>query len=60
MAILSGTVREVGEGFIVLDGGSRVKVSSRVRPDGLAAGAVVSVKALLREGEWIAEDVEVR
>jgi len=57
--VLSGTVREVGEGFIVLGVGTRIMVSSRVRPEGLAAGVRVIVSARQRGAEWIAEDVQV-
>jgi hypothetical protein len=56
---LSGTVREVGEGFIVLGTGIRVTVSSRVRPEGLAQGDRVMITARLRGGEWVAEDIQV-
>ena len=59
MPILSGTVKEVGSGFIVLSGGTRVAVSSRVVPDRLAQGARVTVNARLRGAEWIAEDIVV-
>jgi hypothetical protein len=57
--VLSGTVREVGEGFIVLGTGIRVTVSSRVRPEGLAQGDRVMITAQLRGGEWVAEDIQV-
>lgn len=57
--VVSGTVREVGEGFIVVGVGTRVIVSSRVRPEGLAEGARVIVSAWLRGAEWVAEDVQL-
>ena len=57
--VLSGTVREVGEGFIVLSVGTRIVVSSRVRPEGLAQGIRVVVSAWLRGAEWVAEDVQL-
>jgi hypothetical protein len=57
--VLSGTVREVGEGFIVLGTGIRITVSSRVRPEGLAEGDRVNVAARLRGAEWVAEDIQV-
>ena len=57
--ILSGTVSDVGEGFIVLGTGIRVTVSSRVRPEGLAEGNRVTISARLRGTEWIAEDIQV-
>jgi hypothetical protein len=60
MATLSGVVGEVGDGFIVLSPGTRIKVSSRVRPDDLAAGTVVVVKARLQDKEWIAEGIDVQ
>jgi hypothetical protein len=58
--VLSGTVREVGEGFIVLGAGIRITVSSRVRPEGLAQGDRVTVQARLRGAEWVAEDIQVK
>ena len=57
--VLSGTVREVGDGFIVLGQGTRIRISSRVRPEGLAEGVRVIVSARPRGEEWIAEDVQV-
>lgn len=57
--VLSGTVREVGEGFIVIGAGTRITVSSRVRPDGLAQGVRVIVSARLRGAEWVAEDIQL-
>lgn len=57
--VLSGTVREVGEGFIVLGQNIRIIVSSRVRPEGLAQGLRVVVSASLRGAEWVAEDVQL-
>jgi hypothetical protein len=57
--VMSGTVREVGEGFIVVGVGTRVIVSSRVRPEGLAEGVRVTVSAWLRGAEWVAEDVQL-
>jgi hypothetical protein len=58
--VLSGTVDEVGEGFIVLIGAVRITVSSRVRPEGLAQGDRVTVQARLRGTEWVAEDIQVK
>jgi hypothetical protein len=58
--VLSGIVLEVGDGFIVLSGGIRITVSSRLVPDGLAVGAHVVVSARLRGAEWVAEDVAVK
>jgi hypothetical protein len=58
--VLSGKVIEVGEGFIVLGAGTRILVSSRVRPDGLAQGVTVTVQARLRGTEWVAEDIQVK
>ncbi len=57
--VLSGTVHEVGEGFIVLGSTTRIVVSSRVRPEGLAEGVRVTVSAWLRGAEWVAEDVQL-
>jgi hypothetical protein len=57
--VLSGTVREVGEGFIVLGTGIRITVSSRVRPEGLAQGDRVIITARLRGTEWVAEDIQM-
>jgi NADPH:quinone reductase-like Zn-dependent oxidoreductase len=57
--VVSGTVREVGEGFIVLGVGTRVIVGSQVRPEGLAQGVRVVVSAWLRGAEWVAQDVQV-
>lgn len=59
-SVLSGTVDEVGEGFIVLGGGIRVSVSSRVRPEGLGPGDRVTITARLRGVEWVAEDIQVK
>lgn len=58
--VLSGTVEEVGEGFIVLAGGLQIAVSSRVRPEGLAQGARVAVQARLRGDEWVTEDIQMK
>jgi hypothetical protein len=58
--VLSGIVEEVGEGFIVLGGRIRIAMSSRVRPEGLAQGALVTVTARLRGAEWVAEDIQVQ
>lgn len=57
--VLSGIVYEVGEGFIVLEGGTRITVSSRISPGGLIKGARVRVSARLRGSEWVAEDIAV-
>jgi hypothetical protein len=57
--VLSGVVLEVGDGFIVLAGGIRIAVSSRVVPDGLAQGVRVTVNARLRGTEWVAEDIQM-
>lgn len=58
--VLSGTVREVGEGFIILGAGLRITVSSRVRPGSLAQGDRVTITARLRGAEWVAEDIQVK
>jgi len=58
--VLSGTVDVVGEGFIVLGGGIRITVSSRVRLDNLAQGDRVRITARLRGAEWVAEDIQVK
>ena len=59
--ILSGLVREVGDGFIVLANGLRIAVSSRVAPEGLVPGVRVTVNARLRGAvEWVAEDIVVK
>lgn len=58
--VLSGMVHEVGEGFIVLAGGIRIAVSSRVRPDRLSPGNRVTITARLRGSEWVAEDIQVQ
>jgi hypothetical protein len=58
--VLSGTVREVGEGFIVLGAATRIIVSSRVRPEGLVHGAHVVITARPRGAEWVAEDIQVQ
>lgn len=57
--VLSGTVRDIGEGFIVLGVDTRIVVSSRLRPDGLARGVRVIVSVRLRGAEWVAEDVKL-
>ena len=58
--VLSGIVLEVCDGFIVLSGGTRIAVSSRVLPDGLTKGVRVTVNARLRGAEWVAEDIVVK
>jgi hypothetical protein len=58
--VLSGTVDEVGEGFIVLSRGIRIAVSSRMPPDNLVQGDRVRVTARLRGVEWVAEDIQVK
>jgi hypothetical protein len=58
--VLSGIVLEIGDGFIVLAGGIRIAVSSRVVPDGLAQDVQVNVTARLRGAEWVAEDIVVK
>ena len=45
MPTLSGIVLDVAEGFIVLSGGTRVSVSTRVKPDDLAKGVLVTIQA---------------
>ena len=57
--VLSGIVSEVGEGFIVLKGGTRITVSSRIFPAGLIKGTRVRVSARPRGDEWVAEDIAV-
>ena len=57
--VLSGTILETGDGFIVLSGGTRIAVSSMVMPDGLAQGVRVTVTARLRGAEWVAENIVV-
>ena len=57
--VLSGVVSEEGEGFLVLGGGTRVKVRSSVRPAELSVGDRVVVTAHFRGAEWVAEDVRV-
>jgi len=47
MPTLSGIVLDVAESFIELNGGTRVSVSSRVKPDGLAKGVLVTIQARL-------------
>jgi hypothetical protein len=59
MPTLSGIVLDVAEGFIVLSGGTRITVSSRVKPDGLAKGMPVTIQARLRGTEWVADDIVV-
>jgi hypothetical protein len=44
---------------MVLAGGIRITVSSRVRPEGLAQGDRVTITARLRGVEWVAEDIQV-
>jgi hypothetical protein len=58
--VLSGVVEEIGESFIVISGRIRIAVSSRVRPEGLAQGALVTVTARLRGTEWVAEDIQLK
>jgi len=60
MPTLSGIVLDVAESFIELNGGTRVSVSSRVKPDGLAKGVLVTIQARLRGTEWVAEDIVVK
>jgi len=60
MPTLSGIVLDVAEGFIVLSGGTRVSVSSRVKPDGLAKGVPVTIQARLRGTEWVADDIVLK
>jgi len=57
--VLSGIVYEVGEGFIVLEGGTRIAVSSRIFPAGLTKGIRVTVNARPRGSEWVAEDIVI-
>jgi hypothetical protein len=57
-AILSGTVREVGKGFILI-GNARIGVSSHVRPEGLSQGNRVRVRVRRRGANWIAEDIQL-
>jgi hypothetical protein len=60
MPTLSGIVLDVAEGFIVLSGGTRVSVSTRVKPDDLAKGVLVTIQARLRGTEWVADDIVVK
>jgi hypothetical protein len=48
---LSGVVHELEESFITFRSGIRIRVSSRVRPEGLELGAKVIVKARLQGAE---------
>jgi len=58
--VLSGVVVEVGSGFIVLRGGTRIAVSSKILPEGLAQGVQVIVQARLKGAEWVAENIVVK
>jgi hypothetical protein len=60
MPTLSGVVLDVADGLIVLSGGIRVFVSSRIKPDDLAKGVLVTIQARLRGSEWVAEDIRVQ
>jgi len=60
MPTLSGIVLDVAEGFIVLSGGTRVSVSTRLKPDDLAKGVLVTIQARLRGTEWVADDIVVK
>jgi hypothetical protein len=60
MPTLSGIVLDVAEGFIVLSGGTRVSVPTRLKPDDLAKGVLVTIQARLRGTEWVADDIVVK
>ena len=60
MPTLSGIVLDVAEGFIVLSGGTRVSVSTRVKPDDLAKGVLVTIQVRLRGTEWVVDDIVVK
>jgi hypothetical protein len=57
MPTLGGIVLDVAEGYIVLSGGTRVSVSSRIKPDDLVKGVLVTIQARLRGTEWVADDI---
>jgi hypothetical protein len=57
--VLSGIVYEVGEGFIVLNGGTRITVSSRISSAGLIKGTRVRMSARPLGSEWVAEEIAV-
>jgi hypothetical protein len=58
--VLSGTVRQAGEGFTVLDAGIRTIVSSRVRPECPAQVDRVTTTAWWRGAEWVAGYIQVK
>lgn len=58
-SVLSGVIHEVGNGFIRLSAGSQIRVSSRVWPEGLIAGARVTIRARLLGAEWVADDIVI-
>ena len=60
MLTLSGIVLDVAEGFIVLSGGTRVSVSTRLKPDDLAKGVLVTIQVRLRGTEWVVDDIVVK
>jgi hypothetical protein len=60
MPTLSGIVLDVAEGFIVLSGGTRVSVSTRLKPDDLAKGVLVTIQVRLRGTEWVVDDIVVK
>ena len=60
MPTLSAIVLDVAEGFIVLSGGTRVSVSTRVKPDDLAKGVLVTIQVRLRGTEWVVDDIVVK
>ena len=60
MPTLSGIVLDVAEGFIVLSGGTRASVSTRVKPDDLAKGVLVTIQVRLRGTEWVVDDIVVK
>ena len=60
MPTLSGIVLDVAEGFIVLSGETRVSVSTRLKPDDLAKGVLVTIQARLRGTEWVVDDIVVK
>jgi hypothetical protein len=59
-SVLSGVVQEVGNGFIVLQSGIRIRFTSQVFKGELAVGDRVVVTARLRGAGWVADDLQVR
>jgi hypothetical protein len=59
LSLLSGLVTELGEGFIVLGGGTRIVIPGEISAAGIETGTCVTVTARRAGVKWIAEQLRI-